>query len=96
MTLKEILDEFKFYPALLVHWILVGPSNRKTRPERGGVLQHYQRCMKQPRPVVKAIANSFYTESVTWHPHNMVYRCAPPRPARFRFEHRCWSAACSC
>ena len=40
-----MLDEFKHEAALSVHWLFVGSSGRKERPESGGVLQSYPQCV---------------------------------------------------
>lgn len=51
MKLPEFLDEYKEWPALFMHWVVVGPGMgtgtdlREHRPSRGGVLRHYDHCM---------------------------------------------------
>lgn len=75
-SLPEFLDEYKFFPGLAVHWILFGPSGRETRPQAGGVLEHYKRCRPTPSGHIKIIANTFYVSDVTAHPHNMHFRCS--------------------
>lgn len=76
-TLKQMLDEFKYFPGLVVNWVIFGPGGRETRPEHGGVLRHYTRCRQQPWATFKTIANTFFTEDVSWHPHNLIYQCPP-------------------
>jgi hypothetical protein len=70
-----VLDEFKFFPGLAVHWVVVGPSDRKTRPAEGGVLRHYKKCATKINTQFKMIANTFYVSHVAVHPHNFEFWC---------------------
>ena len=76
LTFKEVLDKYKFFPGLGLHWVIMGPSGRETRPDKGGVLEHYKRCNKDPAQTVKMVANTFYIAHVATHPHNFEYWCA--------------------
>jgi hypothetical protein len=76
-TLKEFLEGYKFEAALVMHWIIVGPSGRETRPQRGGLLRHYQQCRKVAARVVKSIANTYFLANIAGNPHTLEYRCAP-------------------
>jgi hypothetical protein len=83
-TLQEMLDDYKEYAGLSVHWVIVGPSNRLTRPESGGVLKHYTECSGKGRHIVKTIANTYFLENISTHPHNFQFRCADTEPCA------CW------
>eukprot|EP00892_Ulva_mutabilis_P000949 jgi/Ulvmu1/10855/UM007_0029.1 len=72
--LPDFLDEYKQYPGLSVHWVLVGPSGRRNRPESGGVLRHYTQCAGKARRMVKTIANTFFLTNIATHPHNFEFR----------------------
>ena len=74
--LPQFLDAYRQEAGLSVHWVLVGPSGRRTRPPGGGVLQHYTQCAGEGRHMVKTIANTFYLANVASHPHNLEFRCA--------------------
>lgn len=76
-SLSEFLDAYRHEVGLSVHWVLVGPSGRRTRPEAGGVLRHYRRCAGEGRHMVKTVANTFYLSNVASHPHNFEFRCCP-------------------
>jgi len=81
-TLKSLLDDFKSEAGLAVHWILMGSSGRKTRPEAGGVLRHYQQCSPNPRSFTKIIANLVFTRSVIPNnPHSVRFWCEGLRAA---------------
>jgi hypothetical protein len=69
-----MLNEYKDFAGLGVHWIMVGPSGRKTRPTEGGVLRHYKQCNKEPNYHVKTIINAFFVAGTTAHPHNFATR----------------------
>jgi hypothetical protein len=73
-TLSALLDDYKFFGGLSVHWLLVGSSGRERRPESGGVLRYYNRCEAQGSPVTKIIANTFFVKNRAGHPHNMFFR----------------------
>lgn len=75
-TLGELLQDFKEYAGLSVHWVIVGSSGRETRPAAGGVLQSYGTCAGEGRHVVKTIANTRFLENVATHPHNFEFRYA--------------------
>lgn len=77
-TLKELLEDFKLYAGLSLHWVLVGPNGREYRPGNGGVLRYYTRCQKRPEPTVKTIANTWFLESADRHPHNLRFKCVAP------------------
>lgn len=72
--LKGLLDRYKMHGGLAMHWIWVGPSERQTRPVGGGVLAHYTMCDPKPARKVKTIANTWFTDGVSVHPHNHEYR----------------------
>ena len=72
-----MLDDYRLFAGLVVHWVLVGPSHRETRPEHGGVLRHYTRCGKVAQSTVKTITNTYFLESVDLHPHNFKFVCVP-------------------
>lgn len=74
-SLAALLDTFKMFPGLSVHWVMVGPSSRETRPAEGGVLQHYAMCEGTASSGTKIIANTYYIEQATGHPHNIEFRC---------------------
>ena len=78
-TLKKLLNDFKMFPGLAVHWVVFGPNNRKRRPSQGGVLRHYTRCRPEAATHVKTIVNTFFVERTTIHPHNFEYRCESTR-----------------
>lgn len=80
--MKAVLDEFRMFPGLSVHWILFGPSGRADRPATGGVLRHYTRCRKSSNLNVKTIANSFFVANIGTHPHGVKYRCDAARVGR--------------
>jgi hypothetical protein len=48
MPLKSILNEYKAYAGLSVHWVAFGPNGLKTRPESGGSIRHYTRRNPDP------------------------------------------------
>jgi hypothetical protein len=75
-TLKSLLDDYKHFPGLGVHWIFMGPSGHEVRPREGGVLRHYRQCSPKANRHVKTIVNTFYVDKITGHPHNFFYRCA--------------------
>jgi hypothetical protein len=75
--LHSLLDEYKQYPALSVHWIWVGPNGHARRLATGGVLPYYTMCSASPDRHIKTIVNTYFLEGVTVHPHNFVYRCGP-------------------
>ena len=77
MTLQSYLDKFKNEPALVVHWIMVGPSHRDHRAPEGGALRHYRECNKRPNAVFKSIANTWFLANTCGSPHTFEYRCAP-------------------
>ena len=72
--LKKFLARYKSFGGVSAHWIVVGPSDRDTRPATGGVLPYYQKCHLQPHPAVKTIANTWYISGVCVHPHNLQFR----------------------
>jgi hypothetical protein len=73
-SLQEVLDDYKYFPGLSVHWVMVGPSDRESRPQGGGVLQAYDRCEGSAFHGTKIIANTYYAAHVTGHPHNLEFR----------------------
>jgi hypothetical protein len=73
--LKGLLNEYKTFGGLSVHWIVVGPSGRETRPRTGGVLPYYKKCHTEVHPAVKTIANTWYLSGICVHPHNVQSRC---------------------
>ena len=75
-SLASVLDEFKYFPGLGVHWVMFGPSGRESRPEGGGVLRHYTSCYQAPDKWVKTIVNTFYVTGAAIHPHGSEFRCA--------------------
>lgn len=74
-TLKGMLDEYKAFPGLALHWIFLGSSGRETRPQAGGVLRHYTHCNTQPHIMIKLIANAYYVRNFVGHPHNPLFWC---------------------
>lgn len=76
LHLKELLDGYKFFPGLVVHWVFVGPSGHDTRPPSGGVLRSYDHCTGAPDEVFKTIVNSFYVSNIARHTHGFEFRCA--------------------
>lgn len=82
MTLKHLLNDYKWFAGLSVHWVMVGPSGRVQRPAAGGVLRHYSSCNKAPNVSVKTIANSYYVSGIKNHPHTFEFRCAVPLVSR--------------
>lgn len=73
--LKLVLDDYKLHAGRAVHWIFVGPSGRRDRPDAGGVLRAYDRCSRRPRTNVKTIANTYFLAGTSDHPHGFFYRC---------------------
>lgn len=71
-----MLDDYKEYAGLSVHWVHVGPSSHRQRPRSGGVLHHYKHCDSQGDPKLKTIANTYFLENISGHPHNFEFRCA--------------------
>lgn len=69
-----------------MHWVIVGPSGRHTRPESGGVLRHYHACEGKARHMVKTIVNTFYVANVASHPHNFEFRCDTSPPLKLRLQ----------
>lgn len=82
-TLKNFLDERKHSAGIAMHWILFGSNHRETRPERGGMLRDYTRCMKKPWNLVKTIANTYFLVDAQGAPHNALFKyeipLCPPR-----------------
>lgn len=78
--LKELLDDYKFFAGLAVHWVFVGPSGRRSRPAAGGVLRSYRHCSGVADAAIKTIANSFYVANIARHPHSVEFQCAALRP----------------
>lgn len=72
--LKGFLNAYKMEPGLSINWIMVGPSLRKRRPEAGGVLNFYKRCVPVPDRHIKTIANTWFLDGVALHPHNFHFR----------------------
>jgi hypothetical protein len=72
--LKKFLNRYKQAGGLSVHWIVVGPSGRNSRPSSGGVLPYYTQCHAHPHPAMKTIANTFFLSGVCVHPHNFEFR----------------------
>lgn len=83
VTLKEFLDGFRHEAALLMHWVVVGPSHRGTRPATGGVLRAYRSCRLFPSPVVKSITNTFKLANICGSPHTFEHRSAACLPVRY-------------
>ena len=73
-NLKSVLDDYKTFGGLSVHWIMVGPSGRLTRPQQGGFLRHYTKCMPSPTDTFKTIVNTWFISGMTLHPHNFHFR----------------------
>ena len=73
-SLPEFLDEYKEYAALAAHWVLMGPSKRKTRPETGGVMRDYNMCRRVPSPIVKSITKTHFLANIAGNPHTFEYR----------------------
>jgi hypothetical protein len=69
-----MLDDYKHYPGLSVHWVFVGPSGMDERPAAGGALRHYKHCSGMGAKHIKTIANTFFLQNVTPHPHNFEFR----------------------
>ena len=78
-SLPEFLDRYKEAPGLAMHWVLMGPNSRKTRPHTGGVMRDYSQCRKMPSAVVKSITNTYYLANVAGNPHTFEYRCVQMR-----------------
>jgi hypothetical protein len=74
VTIKKFLDDFKHQPALVMHWVIVGPSHQEHRPVEGGVLRAYRECSTKPSPVVKSIVNTFFLANMAANPHTFEYR----------------------
>lgn len=74
MKLPQLLDRYKYEPALSVHWVLVGPSGQHARPASGGVMRHYTHCAGEGSHVIKTIANTFYLSNAAGHAHNAEFR----------------------
>lgn len=83
-SLKDVLNDYKDYPGLVVSWVIFGPSGREERPETGGVLRYYTQCDPQPESFFKVVANTFYVDYAGRHPHNVMYKCAPALCAHAR------------
>jgi hypothetical protein len=77
VPLKQFLNDYKHQPALVMHWIIVGPSHQENRPAAGGVLRAYRECDVKPSPVVKSIVNTFFLANMASNPHTFEYRSAP-------------------
>jgi hypothetical protein len=75
-SLKELLNDYKLHAGLSISWVMFGPSGRETRPSKGGVLKDYDKCYLPQLGQFKTIANSYFLEGLTIHPHNFVFRCA--------------------
>jgi hypothetical protein len=92
-SLKSFLDKYRHFAGLSVNWVLVGPSGREVRPRRGGVLAAYTMCIPMPDRHVKTIANTYYLEGTSVHPHNFHFRCARKCsheiPCLARFSKQC-------
>ena len=80
-TLARVLHDYKHFPGLGVHWIMVGPSGHRTRPRGGGVLRHYTHCHTTPTMTLKMIVNTFYVAHAAGHPHSLEFMCASARRA---------------
>lgn len=76
VKLKRFLDDYKHEAALVVHWVLVGPSNQETRPAAGGVLRTYRHCEKHASAMIKSITNTYKLANTASNPHSFEYRCA--------------------
>lgn len=84
-SLKALLDEYRMEAGLSVHWITVGPSGHRFRPEEGGVLTYYDQCIPRPHAAMKTIANTYYLRGIAVHPHNFDFRYVLlPPPAHGR------------
>lgn len=70
-----MLDEYKLFPGLGVHWLDFGSGGRESRPDAGGVIRHYVHCTGQADRHVKTFGNTFFALKSNW-PHNFKYRCA--------------------
>ena len=75
-SLASVLDEYKYFPGLAVHWVMFGPDGREKRPEGGGVLRHYKSCKPSPETWIKTIVNSYYVAGAADHPHGSEFWCA--------------------
>ena len=73
ISLKSLLDEFKHQAGLGTHWIMFGSNGHQERPVDGGMMKHYTACNPSPHTHFKIIANTFFLERTTHHPHNMLY-----------------------
>jgi hypothetical protein len=73
--LRAFLDRYRHTAAVVMHWIMVGPSGKETRPVGGGVLRHYTQCITRIDERFKTVANTYWIDGVGRHPHNMWYRC---------------------
>lgn len=76
MSLKEVLNDYKDYPAVSINWVSFGSAGRASRPAEGGVLRWYTHCDPEPKDNLKTIVNSYYLLSLDGHPHNFYYRYA--------------------
>lgn len=74
-SIKDLLDDYRGYPGVSVHWIIFGSGEREKRPVEGGVLRWYLQCRQQPERFIKTIASSYHLLSFDLHPHNFFYRC---------------------
>lgn len=73
--LRAALEHYRHAPAVILHWIMVGPSGHKERPADGGVLRHYTQCVPEPDVRIKTLVNTFYVDGISPQPHNFWYRC---------------------
>ena len=96
--MKEFLDDYRHQPALVMHWVIVGPSHQASRPGEGGVLRAYRECQSRPAKVVKSIVNTFLLANMASNPHTFEYRYAlspsqstEATPYIGPLEHVCWA-----
>lgn len=72
--LKGLLDDYKLFPGLGVHWVVLGSNGQETRPPNGGVMRAYDKCSAGPNMHVKTIVNNYFVEEIRFM-HNQIYRC---------------------
>lgn len=103
--IRPILNNYRDFPAIAVHWLIFGSSGHIERPE-GGVIQSYTQCASRVSETIKSIVNPRRVKAGK-STHYMLYKddaiavnekkqsvkvshSKPPTAEFLRINH-CWS-----
>lgn len=74
-TIKEWLIEFDKYPAIMIHWRMVGTGGMMKHDYKKNVIEQYFACWEDIFPFGKCLINTRYdiADYFCWHVHHDVY-----------------------